>query len=124
EIAHTSADDAGLFAGFAPHGIFDRLPGLDEPGEAGPHAGLKTMRAAEHAALARDREHDHDRVGAGEKLGAAGRTAAYPTPFDEVGRGPARRAKAMARMPVEERLAFGERRQMLGLDHAAHRDRA
>src|SRR5262245_60413463 len=125
EIAHASANDAGLFAGFTPHGIFDRLPGLDEPGEAGPHAGLKTMRAAEHAALARDRKHDHDRVGAGEMLGAAGRAVASPTGFDQIGRGrPAIRAKAMARMPVEQRLAFGERRQMVGLDHAAHRDRA
>src|SRR5262249_39201120 len=37
---------------------------------------------------------------------------------------PAIRAKAMACMPVEERLAFGERRQMVGLDQATHRDRA
>src|SRR5215472_5826433 len=124
EIAHASANDAGLFARFPPHGIFDRLPGLDEPGEAGPHAGLKTVRAAEHAALARDRKHDHDRVGAGKMLGAAGRTVASPTGLDQIGGGPAIRAKAMARMPVEERLAFGERRQMVGLDQPAYRDRA
>src|SRR5262245_40050473 len=124
EIAHASANDAGLFARLPPHGIFDRLPGLDEPGEARPHAGLETIRAAEHAALARDRKHDHDRVGAREMLRAAGRAIASPAGFDEIGRGPAIRAKAMARMPVEERLAFGERRQMVGLDQATHRDRA
>ena len=30
----------------------------------------------------------------------------------------------MPAMPVEQRLAFGERRQMIGLDETAHRDRA
>src|SRR5215510_1034353 len=124
EIAHASANDAGLFARFPPHGIFDRLPGLDEPGEARPHAGLKAIRAAEHAALARDRKHDHDRIRAREMLRAAGWAIASPAGFDEIGRGPAIRAKAMARMPVEQRLAFGERRQMVGLDQATHRDRA
>src|SRR5262245_11227606 len=124
EIAYASANDAGLFARFPPHGIFDRLPGLDESGEARPHAGLETIRAAEHAALARDRKHDHDRVGAREMLRAAGRAIASPAGFDALGRRPAIPAKAMARMPVEERLAFGERRQMVGLDQATHRDRA
>src|SRR5262244_975051 len=37
EIAHASAHDAGLFARFPPHGIFDRFPRLDEAGEARPH---------------------------------------------------------------------------------------
>src|SRR6266481_5178609 len=76
EIAHASANDAGLFARFPPHGIFDRLARLDETGEARPHAGLKSIRAAEHAALARDRKHDHDRVRAGKMLGATGRAIA------------------------------------------------
>src|SRR6516162_3532630 len=124
EIAHASANDASFFARFPPHGIFDRLPGLDKPGEARPHAGLETIRAAEHAALARDRKHDHDRVGAREMLRAAGRAIASPAGFDEIGRGPAIRAKAMARMPVEERFAFSEWRQMVGLDQPAYRDRA
>ncbi len=30
----------------------------------------------------------------------------------------------MPGMPVEQRFAFGERRQMVGLDESAHRDRA
>ena len=30
----------------------------------------------------------------------------------------------MTQVPVEQRLAFGERRQMLGLDEALHGDRA
>src|SRR6516164_1270781 len=100
EIAYASANDAGFFARFPPHGVFDRLPGLDETGEARPHAGLKTMRAAEHAALARNRKHDHDRIRAREMLRAAGRAIAPPAGFDEIGRGTARRAKAMAPMPV------------------------
>src|SRR6516162_3492929 len=124
EIAHASANDTGLFARSPPHGIFDRFPGLDETGEARPHAGLKSIRAAEDAALARDCKHDHDRIGAGEMLGAAGRAIASPARFDQIGGGAAIRAKAMARMPVEERLAFGERRQMVGLDQPAYRDRA
>src|SRR6516164_9734829 len=124
EITHASANDAGLFARFPPHGVFDRLPGLDETREARPHAGLKAMRAAEHAALARDRKHDHDRIRAGKMLRPARGAIAPPAGFDEIGRGTARRAKAMAPMPVEERFALGEGRQMLGLDQAADRDRA
>src|SRR6516162_8525008 len=110
EITHASANDAGLFARFPPHGVFDRLPGLDETGEARPHAGLKAMRAAENAALARDRQHDHDRIRAGKMLRPARGAITPPAGFDEVGRGPAVGAKAMTRMPVEERFALGERR--------------
>src|SRR6516225_1236217 len=124
EITHASANDAGLFARFPPHGVFDRLPGLDETGEARPHAGLKAMRAAEHAALARDRKHDHDRIRAGKMLRPARGAIAPPAGFDEIGRGTARRAKAMAPMPIEKRFALGERRQMLDLDQAANCDRA
>src|SRR5262252_8503415 len=124
EITHASANDAGLFARFPPHGVFDRFAGLDEAGEARPHAGLETVGAAEHAALARDRKHDHDRIRAREMLRAAGRAIASPAGFDEIGRGPAIRAKAMTSMPVEQGLAFGEWRQMVGLDQATHRDRA
>jgi hypothetical protein len=69
---------------------------------------LKAMRAAEHATLARDREHDHDRIRAGEMLRPARRAIAPPAALDQIGRGPASRAKAMPRMPVEQRLALGE----------------
>src|SRR5262245_42433856 len=124
EIAHASANDAGFLARFPPHGIFNRLPRLDEAGETRPHAGLKAMRAAEHATLAGDREHDHDRIRAGEMLRPARGTIAPPAAFDQIGCGPASRAKAMPRMPVEQCLAFGERRQMVGLDQATYRDRA
>ena len=124
KIAHAAANDAGFFARFPPHGVFDRLPRLDEAREARPHAGLEAVRAAEHATLARDRKHDHHRIGAGEMRRAAGGTIAPPAAFDDFGRGPARGAKAMARMPVEQRLAFRERGKMIGFDQAAHRDRA
>src|SRR2546430_4944106 len=57
-------------------------------------------------------------------LRPAYRAIAPPAGFDEIGRTPARRAKAMPPVPIEQRLAFGERGEMVRLDQAAHRDRA
>src|SRR3981081_2775368 len=54
----------------------------------------------------------------------ATRTIAPPARFDDIARRPAIRAEAMPRVPGEQRLAFRQRRQMIGLDDAAHRDRA
>jgi hypothetical protein len=85
---------------------------------------LKAIRAAEHAAIARNRKHDHDRIRARKVLGLAGGAIAPPTSFDDLGRGPASRAKAMSGMPIEKRFTFGERRQMIELNEALHRDRA
>src|SRR2546430_10709447 len=82
------------------------------------------MRAAEHATIARDRQHDRDRIGAREMLGLARRAVAPPAGLDRLGGGAAVWAEAVARMPAEQRLAFRERRQMLGRDQAAQRDRA
>jgi hypothetical protein len=57
-------------------------------------------------------------------LRPAYRAIASPAAFDEIGRSPARRAKAMPPVPIEQRLAFGERSEVVRLDQAAHRDRA
>jgi hypothetical protein len=48
----------------------------------------------------------------------------WPTGFNDVGGGAAIRTEAMTTVPVEERLAFGERRQVIGIDQTAHGDRA
>src|SRR4029079_18933381 len=112
EIAHAAADDAGLFAGFPPHGVLDRLTRFHEARQARPHARLKAVRTAEHATLARNRKHDRDWIGAGKMLDMAGRAIAPPTGFDDVGGGATIRTEVMTTVPVEERLAFGERRQV------------
>src|SRR5262249_40052552 len=57
-------------------------------------------------------------------LRAAGWTVAPPAALDKIAGGPAIRAEAVARVPADERLALGERRQVLGGDEAAHGDRA
>src|SRR5215510_10600396 len=82
------------------------------------------MRAAEHAAIARNRQHDRDRIGAWEMLGVARRAVAPPAGLDRLGGRAAVRAEAMALMPIEQWLAFRERRQMLACDQATQCDRA
>src|SRR5580693_10738057 len=57
-------------------------------------------------------------------LGLAGRAIAPPTALHYARRRSAIRTKAMARMPADQRLGFGERRQMRGVDQALHRDGA
>ena len=65
-----------------------------------------------------DGEHDHDRIGAREMLHFAGRAIAPPAAFNERCRGSAIRAEAMPRMPIEQRLSLGERRQVVGDEEA------
>src|SRR5882724_10313670 len=57
-------------------------------------------------------------------LHAARRAIAAPAAVNELGGGSAIRTEAMPRMPAQQRLAFGEWRQMLRVDETAHRDRA
>ena len=57
-------------------------------------------------------------------LRLAVRAIAPPAAVDGLRRRAAIRAEAVARMPVQHGLGFGDRRQMLGLDQALHRDRA
>ena len=100
-----------------------RVSRLDESGEARPHAGRKSRLAAEQAALAVDRQHDDDRVGAREMLRRAGRAIAPPTGVDDAGRLAAMGAKTMPRVPMQQRLRLGDRRLVLGRDEALGCDR-
>ena len=125
EIAHAAADDAGFLEGFPPHRILDRFARLDEAGEARPHAALETVRAAEQAAVAGDRQHDHDRIGAREMLGLAGRAIAPPAglrPRWSRRRNSSRSggAHASAAAPCLRRAAADDRASTRPL----HRDRA
>ena len=52
----------------------------------------------------------------------AGRTVAPPAALHRARRRAAIGTEAMARMPAEQRLGLGERRQMLGVDQTLHRD--
>src|SRR5262245_9926061 len=76
EIGDAPAHDAGFLARLSPHGVLDRFARLDKAGKARPHAGLKPMRAAENAAIARNGKHDGDRIGAREMRGLARRAVA------------------------------------------------
>ena len=99
-------------------------PGSAKAGQRRPHGRRKARRTAEHAALARDHQHDDDRIGARKMLGLAGRAVAPPAGLHHARRRAAIRTEAMARMPADQRLGFGERRQMRGVDQALHRDGA
>ena len=61
-------------------------PGSTKPARHDQHAAAKRAGAAEQAALAGDRQHDHDRVGAREMLRPAGRAVAPPAGLDRAGR--------------------------------------
>ena len=52
------------------------------------------------------------------------RAIAPPTGLDQCGLGAAIRAVGMPRVPAEQRLGFGKRRQMLCVYQPLHRDRA
>ena len=97
---------------------------LDEAGEARPGIRREASGAAEQAALAVDRQHDRDRVGAREMLHLAGRAVAPPAGLDRARLRAAVGAEAVPSMPDQQRLAFGQRRQVLARDQAAHRDGA
>src|SRR6185369_1339457 len=64
EIADIATDNAGLLKSFPTHRVLDGFAGLDEPGEARPHAGTEACLPSEQATVAVDRQHDRHRVGA------------------------------------------------------------
>src|ERR1041384_1397988 len=61
EVLHAPADDAGFLQRLAPRRFFDALARLDEACEARPHIGDEASGTAHQAAVAVDRQHDHDR---------------------------------------------------------------
>ena len=99
-------------------------PGSTKPARQDHMVAAKRAGAAEQAAVAAHRQHDDDRVGAREMLDLAGRAGPLPAAFDEVGRRAAIGAEPVPRVPVQHRLGFGERRQMLGRHQPLHGDRA
>ena len=102
--------------------VFESLAGLDEAGQARIHAFGKARRAAEQTALAVDRQHDDDGIGAGKMLGLARVALAPPARRGGAGRRAAARAEAIARVPVEQRLRLAERGQRLARDQPLHGD--
>src|SRR5262249_61559018 len=106
EIADATAHDAGLLLHLAPHRLLDVLARLDEAGEARPHRRGEACRAPEQAVLALDRQHDHDRVGAGKMLDLAGWALTLPAALDSIGGRPAVGAKERARVPGGQTLGL------------------
>jgi hypothetical protein len=63
-------------------------------------------------------------TGSVKVLRLAGRTIAAPPGFHGFRRHAAIRTEAMPRMPADQRLGFGQRRQMIGADQTLHRNGA
>ena len=85
EIVDPAADDAGFLQRLAPHRVLDRSrPARRSRRGTTTWSATKRAGAAEQAALAVDRQHDHDRIGAREMLGLAVRAVALPAAFDHV----------------------------------------
>ena len=113
EILHARRRRCRLPQRLAPRRVLDAFARLDEARKARPHVGDEAPRAPEQAVVAVDREHDHDRIGAREMLDLALGHSRFQPACDDVGRRAAIRAEAVPRMPGEQRLGFGERRQMI-----------
>ena len=116
EIAHPPDANARFLEDLAPHRLLDRLARLHESGEAGEPGADPPPTAAEQAALALDREHDHDRVDARIMVRPAIRAAPPPSGRVDRARRPALRAKAVPRVPVEQRARLGEDRGLAAGD--------
>src|ERR1700733_14073874 len=58
EIFDAADSDADFFQHFATHRFLDRFAGLRKAGKTRPHGRRETRRAAEHATLAGNRQHD------------------------------------------------------------------
>jgi hypothetical protein len=104
--------------------IFDRLARLHKAGKTRPHRWHKTRAAPKEAAVAVDCQHDHHGIGARKMLGLAPLAVASPAAADKPCRSPAVGAKAVARMPVQDSLGFGDRRQVIRRDQSLYGDRS
>ena len=115
--------DAGLLVELAAHRVLQRLARLHEAGEAGKHPRREAVLAAEHAAVAVDRQHDDDRIGAREMLGAAGRAVAPVAALGRPGRLAAAGAEAVALVPGDQAARLGERSEVVLGEPSLHRQR-
>src|SRR5512143_1804974 len=104
------------------YGVLDRFTGFHIASEAGPHRRYETRRTSEQTTLVVARQHDHHRIGARKVLGFALWAIAPPSARYKPRCGAAVRAKAVARVPVQHGLGFGDRRQVIGSDEALHRN--
>src|SRR5262245_48719748 len=121
QVAHAPAADARLFAHLAAHGLLERLARLDEAGEAREPGARPPPVAAEQAAPAVDREHDHHGIGTREVRGLAVRAASHPTGRCDPGRRAALGAEAVPGVPVEERARLREDRRLARPDLRSER---
>src|SRR5215468_582357 len=122
EVGNASAFDTGLLQGLPSYRILDGFARLDESRKARPHALGKAGLPAKEAALAMDRQHDDDRVGARKMLGATRRAITSPAGLHGSGRCATIRAKAVASVPREHGFRLRQRRQVLGRHKGAGRD--
>src|SRR5215467_428436 len=99
EVRDASAFDPGLLQSFPSYRIFDGFARLDESCKARPHALGKAGLPAEETALAMDRQHDDNRIGARKMHGAARRAITSPAGFHGSSRRTTIRAKAVAPVP-------------------------
>ena len=111
DVADLADLHARLLAHLAPDRLLERLAGLDEAGQHGEAALRPARLAAEQKPVAVHHAHDHDRVGAREVVGVAGRAVAFVAAVGVL-RGPAAvGAEAVAPVPGDERCRVrGERR--------------
>src|SRR5579883_2690646 len=108
EIAHPADPDPGFFQDFAAHRLFQGFAGLHVAGKAGIAAADPPAVAPQQAALAFDRQHDHDRIDPRIMMRPALRTLPPPPARRDRRRIAALGAKAVPRVPIEERTGFGQ----------------
>ena len=125
EIFDPCAGEPDFLAHFAPHRFLDRFAGL------GRNRQGTTTSSAESAASGRARNASPaiaSMITTGSVRGKCsalqeGQSRRQP-PCVGLRRRAAIGTEAVARVPAEHRLGLGERRHMLGVDRALHRDRA
>ena len=100
-------------------------PGSAKPARHDHMVGAKRARAAEHAALARDHQHDDDRIGARKMLGTLqdGQSRRQPACTTCVGAPQFGQKRCRACQPSSA-LASASGGRCCGIDQALHRDRA
>jgi peptidase M20/M25/M40-like protein len=108
EVADAPTMYAGLLADLAADCVLQCLTRFHEPGKAGKSRAGAAAATAEQGTLASDREHDHDRVDARKVMRLAGRAVSRPTTRHRLARRPALRAKAVPRVPIDDRARLGQ----------------
>ena len=124
DITHAVAFDSAFLVDFPFRRLFDRLARLDESGERGIHALRESPLPTHQTALAIERQHDDDGVGAWKMLRLAGAALPPPPGGRDLSRNPADGAETVARMPIEDGFGLAEDRRHQRRNPALQRDRA